>query len=193
MFLENAETFEYTVTDAGIIFASEGYLRDIAVAEGYVKVGSDGVDWDEVADFCKKLGFKDVGIFLEKDNENGAVVHMVNDKDLYPYYRITYFNVSGLSGDKLRDMAIDCYHIAPGFESRDIYYYPMFMYDDLMDDFTPLEQAYMDRSNFDAHTDEYFILTENNNVLIGLTDEEYVKHLREHERTIVDYYTSFVK
>lgn len=193
MFLENAETFKYTVTGAGIIFASEDYLRDIAIAEGYVKVDSDGVDWDEVAKFGKELGFKDVGVFHEKDNEKGAVVHMVSDTDLYPYYRINYFNEGGLSDAKLRDMAIDCFHIAPGFESRDIYYYPMFMYDDLMDDFTPLEQAYMDRTNFDAHTDEYFILTGESNVVIGLTNEEYTKHLREYERTIVDYYTSFVK
>lgn len=192
MFLENAENFKYTVTDAGIIFASEDYLRDIAVAEGYLKVGSDDVDYT-VAKFGKKLGFKDVGIFHEKDNEKGAVVLMVSDKDLYPYYRISYFGEGGLSDDKLRDMATDCFQIAPGFESEDIYYFPIFVYDDLMDVFTPLEQAYMDRSNFDVRNDEYVILTEDNNVLIGLTEEEYTKHLREHERTIVDYYTKFIK
>ena len=103
-------------------------------------------------------------------------------------------NEEGLSDAKLRDMATDCFHIAPGFESKDIYYYSMFMYDDLMDDFTPLEQAYMDRSNFDVKNDEYFILTgEFNNIVLGLTHEEYTNHLRKHERTIVDYYTEFIK
>ena len=194
MFLENAQTFEYMITDNNNVFVSEEYLRQLAVKEGWVEVDATGTDWDIVNMKAEDLGFQDLGIFTEQHTERGAVIYLIDYENIPKYMKHKYFPFYGISDAKLRDMVIDCFHIAPDFEFLDIYYYPMYMYDDLMDDFTPLEQAYMDRSNFDVRTDEYFILTgENNDVLIGLTNEEYTKHLREHAETIIDYYEKFVK
>lgn len=194
MFLDNARNFKYIVTDAGFVFASEEYLKDIAVAEGYLKVDSGCVDWSKVAKFGKMLGFKDVGMFSEKDNYKGEVIFMVSDKDIPSYYLTNHFSEGGLSDYELKDMAIECFQKAPEFEGENIHYHSIFMYNDLMNKFTPLQQANMNRSNFDVKTDAYFILTgKNNDELVGLTSDEYIKHLRKHERTIVDYYTKLIK
>lgn len=194
MFLENAQTFEYMITDNNKVFVSEEYLRQLAVKEDWVHVDATGSDWDIVNIKAEDLGFQDLGIFTEQHTERGAVIYLIDYDNIPINLKTKYFPFYGVSDAKLRDMVIDCFHLSPSFESKGIYYYPMFMYNDLMDDFTPMEQALMNRSNFDASTDSYFSLSgESNKELIGLTNEQYTVHLREHAETIIDHYEKFVK